>query len=134
MMFIRRQCRRQRFQQDGYRGSVSHTTLFRNAFSGKHEDSNKTGNIKHDLCRFHTITVIGNVLGNPEWPRDTIGRYEMTEYQDIRATGDLPAGISQYGNNHYSETNPPSNGDSGGLDQRLRKHSCDGEILITRIT
>jgi chitodextrinase len=112
------------FQQDGYHGSVSHTTLFRNAFSGKHEDSNKTGNIKLiDLCRFsYYHNVIGNVLGNPEWPRDTIGRYEMTGIPGYTAQPVIyRLGYPNMGNNHYSETNPPSNGDSGGLDPKVKE-------------
>jgi hypothetical protein len=110
-------------QQDGYHGSVSHITYFRNWFSGQHVQANRTGNIKlMDLCRFsYYHNVIGNVLGNPNWPRTTTGRYEMTGSPDYTAQSVIyRLGYPNMGNNGYSTTNPPSNADTGGLDPKVK--------------
>jgi hypothetical protein len=111
------------FQQDGYHGSVSHVTYFRNWFSGQHVEPNRTGNIKTvDLCRFsYYHNVVGNVLGNPDWPRTTIGAYEMTGQPDYLAQSVIyRLGYPNMGNNGYSDTNPPNNPDDGGLDPKVR--------------
>jgi hypothetical protein len=65
------------FISDGYHGSSSHFTLFRNAFTGKHVDPAKTGNRKPvDLTRYsYYSNVVGNVLGDASW---TPTGYEMT--------------------------------------------------------
>ncbi len=110
-------------QQDGYHGSVSHITYFRNYFSGKHVDPNRTGNVKLiDLCRFsYYHNVIGNVLGNSDWPRNTTGRYEMSGKPDyFQQTVIYRLGYPNMGNNNYSDTNPPGNPDNGGLDPKVK--------------
>jgi hypothetical protein len=107
------------FISDGYHGSSSHYTLFRNWISGQHVDSWRTGNVKLvDLCRFSRYSnVVGNVLGFSGWPRATTGRYEMTGIPGYTAqTCVYRLGYPNVGNNAYSLTNPPTNGDSGGLD------------------
>jgi len=111
-------------QQDGYHGSVSHATYFRNAFSGVHVEAHRTGNIKLiDLCRFsYYHNVVGNVLGSPSWPRTTTGRYEMTGQPDYTAQSVIyRLGYPNMGNNAYSAVNPPSNADSGGLDLKVAR-------------
>jgi hypothetical protein len=110
-------------QQDGYHGSVSHVTYFRNHFSGVHVQAYRTGNIKlMDLCRYsYYHNAIGNVLGSINWPRATTGRYEMTgmpDYTQQAVTYRL--GYPNMGNNGYSLTNPPSNADDGGLDPKVK--------------
>jgi hypothetical protein len=110
-------------QQDGYHGSVSHVTYFRNHFTGKHVEAHRTGNIKLiDLGRFsYYHNVVGNVLGTPEWPRDTTGRYEMTgkpAYTEQAVIYRL--GYPNMGNNYYSDRNPPSDPDDGGHDPRVK--------------
>jgi hypothetical protein len=74
------------FQNDGYHGSTSHITLFRNWLSGQHVEPNRTGNIKTtDLTRFsYYHNVVGNVLGSESWPA-AIGEYEMTGQPDYLA-------------------------------------------------
>jgi hypothetical protein len=111
------------FQNDGYHGSTSHITLFRNWFSGRHVDANRTGNIKTvDLTRFsYYHNVVGNVLGNPDWPRTTTGRYEMTGQPGYTEQSVIyRLGYPNMGNNGYSSTNPPSNADDGGLDPKVK--------------
>lgn len=110
-------------QQDGYHGSVSHITYFRNYFSGRHVQTNRTGNIKLiDLCRFsYYHNVIGNVLGNPDWPNTTTGTYEMTGTPDYQQQAVIyRLGYPNMGNNYYSPTNPPSNADDGGYDPKVK--------------
>jgi hypothetical protein len=110
-------------QQDGYHGSVSHITYFRNYFSGRHVQANRTGNIKlMDLCRFsYYHNVVGNVLGSPDWPRTTTGRYEMTGTPDYTQQAVIyRLGYPNMGNNGYSLTNPPGNADNGGLDPKVK--------------
>jgi len=111
--------------QDGYHGSVSHTTYFRNAFSGLHVETHRTGNIKLiDLCRFsYYHNVVGNVLGSPEWPRDTIGQYEMTGNPGYTEQAVIyRLGYPNMGNNWYNPDNPPDNPDDqddAGLDPKV---------------
>jgi hypothetical protein len=107
--------------QDGYHGSVSHTTYFRNYFSGKHVDPRRTGNIKLiDLCRFsYYQNVVGNVLGSEDWPAN--GVYEMTGIPDYVSQPCIyRLGYPNMGNNAYSDTNPPSNANNGGLDSKVK--------------
>jgi hypothetical protein len=108
--------------QDGYHGSVSHATYFRNAFSGVHVEPNRTGNIKLvDLCRFsYYHNVVGNVLGSPAWPRTTTGKYEMTGQPGYTEQAVIyRLGYPNMGNNSYNSVNPPSNADQGGLDPKV---------------
>lgn len=113
------------FQQDGYHGSVSHVTLFRNYFSGVHNDPVRTGNVRLiDLCRFSRYhNIIGNVLGSPAWPRTTTGQYEMTSGMPdyTQAVTIYRLGYPNPGNYWYSKTNPPSDGDAGGRDFRVKE-------------
>jgi hypothetical protein len=111
------------FEQDGYHGSVSHITLFRNHFSGVHAEPHRTGNIKLiDLCRFsYYHNVVGNVLGTPEWPRDTTGRYEMAGKPGYTEQAVIyRLGYPDMGNNAYSDTHPPSDPDDGGHDPKVK--------------
>lgn len=111
--------------QDGYHGSVSHITYFRNAFTGKHVDPNRTGNIKLiDLCRFsYYHNAVGNVLGSEDWPVDTIGRYEMTGNPDyVEQAVIYRLGYPNMGNNWYNPDNPPDHPpdqDDAGLDPKV---------------
>jgi hypothetical protein len=110
-------------QQDGYHGSVSHITYFRNYFSGVHAEANRTGNIKLiDLCRFsYYHNVVGNVLGTPEWPRSTTGRYEMSGTPGYTEQAVIyRLGYPNMGNNGYSTVNPPSDADDGGHDPKVK--------------
>jgi hypothetical protein len=103
---------------------VSHTTYFRNHFSGKHVEAKRNFmNTKlFDLCRFsYYQNVVGNVLGTPDWPRSTIGRYEMIGMPGYtEQTCVYRLGYPNMGNNGYSATNPPSNADDGGLDPKVK--------------
>ena len=55
------------FQNDGYHGSTSHVTLFRNWLSAQHVDANRTGNLKTvSLERFsYYHNVVGKCLRVP---------------------------------------------------------------------
>jgi hypothetical protein len=111
-------------QQDGYHGSVSHVTYFRNAFTGAHVQAWRTGNVKlFDLCRFsYYHNVVGNVLGHPDWPASTTGRYEMTGEPDYTEQAVVyRLGYPNMGNNGFDPVNPPSNGDAGGLDPKVKR-------------
>jgi hypothetical protein len=126
--------------QDGYHGSVSHVTYFRNAFSGQHVEAHRTGNIKLiDLCRFsYYHNVVGNVLGSPDWPRDTIGQYEMTGTPGYTEQAVIyRLGYPNMGNNDFSPDNPPDDPEDGGHDPRvattlLRWGNFDYETNATR--
>ncbi len=65
------------FQSDGYHGSASHQTLFRNYLSGKNSDQNKTGNrIVVDLTRYsYYFNLVGNIFGSSSWAPTS---YEMS--------------------------------------------------------
>ena len=58
-----------RFQNDGYHGSTSHQTLFRNHINGVRSDLVPTSTRRCvDLCRgsyYHT--AVGNIIGDPSW-------------------------------------------------------------------
>ena len=114
-------------QQDGYHGSVSHTTYFRNHFSGKHVEPRRDyKNTKLiDLCRkSYYQNVVGNVLGAPDWPRTTTGRYEMSGNPDYVAQACIyRLGYPNMGNNWYNPANTPTNPadpDQGGLDAKVK--------------
>jgi hypothetical protein len=111
------------WQSDGYHGSLSHSTLFRNWFSGQHVEANRTGNIKLvDLGRFtYYHNVVGNVLGFPGWPRTTIGQYEMTGTPGYTEQAVIyRLGYPNPGNNDYNPSNLPSNAEEGGLDPKVK--------------
>lgn len=57
----------QRFQNDGYHGSTSHTLLFRNNIHGLRDGASGVRRLI-DLCRgsyYHTL--VGNVIGDSSW-------------------------------------------------------------------
>lgn len=91
------------WQSDGYHGSASHQTLFRNWFNGM--STNSPHNRKMvDLCRAsYGFNVVGNVLGDPSW--SSAGQYEMTgnpaTYSDTGCIYRL--GYPSIGNNSYTE-------------------------------
>ena len=64
---------------DGYHGSVSHVTLFRNWLSGKHVNPVRVNNVKPvDIMRFsYYSNVVGNVLGHPDWHDAANEVYQM---------------------------------------------------------
>ncbi|MBP7119023.1 peptidoglycan-binding protein, partial [Candidatus Woesebacteria bacterium] len=89
------------FQSDGYHGSASHQTLFRNYLSGKHVDPNRTGNrMVIDLTRYsYYFNLIGNILGSSEW---TPTFYEMTGVPLYPQTQTIyRLGYPNMGNNGY---------------------------------
>ena len=69
------------------------------------------------VCRFsYYQNVVGNVLGNSEWPRTTTGRYEMTGHPEYTEQSVIyRLGYPNMGNNAYSLTNPPGDPGKGGL-------------------
>jgi len=110
----------QGIQNDGYHGSGSHQTFFRNHFHGLNPSF--TANRKMvDLCRFsYYHNVVGNVLGDPSW---TARSYEMTGTPSVTATI-YRLGYPHMGNNGFVDGQPPQGtGDSdgsGGLDPKVR--------------
>jgi hypothetical protein len=69
----------EQFQNDGYHGSGSHNTLFRNWVNGLHP-ANSANRKMVDLCRWsYYHNTVGNVLGAPAW---TPAAYEMTGEPD----------------------------------------------------
>src|SRR5262249_9016840 len=95
------------FQNDGYHGSGSHITVFRNLFNGIDPFSQLSTNRKPvDLCRFSYFhNVVGNVLGDPSW---TPQEYEMSaalaEYTDPVI---YRLGFPNVGNDAFVTGNPP---------------------------
>ena len=78
-----------RFQNDGYHGSGSHNTIFRNWFNGLHPSFTMERQIV-DLCRgsyYHN--VVGNVLGASSW--------DPTAYQMTGSPGHSSSYIYQLG-------------------------------------
>ena len=58
----------QGLQSDGYHGSISHQTIFRNAFTGVNSQGYVYNRKLIDLTRFaYYHNIIGNVLGDPSW-------------------------------------------------------------------
>ncbi len=111
------------YQSDGYHGSASHMTLFRNSLTGQHVEAKRTGNVKTiDLCRYsYHFNIVGNVLGNPEWPSKGNGAYEMTGQPGYEVqTVIYRLGYPNMGNNGFHATNPPSNNDQGGYDPTVK--------------
>ena len=71
----------EQWQNDGYHGSGSHQTLFRNWFHGLHP-TNTQNRKMIDLCRAsYYQNVVGNVLGDTSW---NPASYEMTGEPDVR--------------------------------------------------
>jgi PKD repeat protein len=72
----------QRFQNDGYHGSTSHTTLFRNHVTGVSASvPSPTNRRLIDLCRgsyFHN--VVGNIIGDASW---TPSEYEYAPGEPV---------------------------------------------------
>jgi hypothetical protein len=104
-------------QSDGYHGSGSHQTIYRNWFNGLHPyyASNRK---MIDLDRFtYYCNVSGNVLGDASW---TPAEYEMTGSPGYTNSVIYRLGYPNMGNNGYSATNPPSNADAGGLDPKVK--------------
>jgi len=65
----------EQFQSDGYHGSASHNTLFRNWFNGLHP-TNTINRKMIDLGRAsYYFNVVGNILGDSSW---TPNAYEMS--------------------------------------------------------
>lgn len=92
-------------QSDGYFGSASETTVFRNWLTGTHPTL--TLNRKSvDICRWsRNFNVVGNVLGVPAWP----GGYQTyTNNFTYRFPTIYRLGYPNMGNNSYTGTNPPS--------------------------
>lgn len=112
------------FQVDGYWGSASHSTLFRNKFDGLSALAGMTGNRKMiDLDRFtRYYNVIGNVLGDSSW---TPASYEMSGNPDYYSDPVIyRLGYPYMGNNGYTAGNPPQgptgDGNNAGLDPAVK--------------
>lgn len=95
------------FQADGYHGSASHQTVFRNWFHGM-----STNSVHHrmpiDLPRAeYYFNVVGNVLGWT-WATNTSVEYEMTgEPQWYNDTGCIyRLGYPNMGNNSLKDVSP----------------------------
>jgi hypothetical protein len=91
------------FQADGYHGSVSHQTVFRNWFHGS--STNATQYRKTiDLCRAsYYFNVVGNVLGST-WSTNSSASYEMTGQPSYTAQPCIyRLGYPNMGNNSYDE-------------------------------
>jgi hypothetical protein len=104
---------------DGYHGSASHHTIFRNHFNGVDAGSLTLRRIMIDLCRFsHYFNVIGNVLGDSTWAATS---YEMAGQNDA---GSPPViyrlGYPNMGNNGYYPANLPNVWLEGGPDANVR--------------
>jgi hypothetical protein len=97
----------QTFTSDGYYGSASHTTLFRNAFSGLPAPSPwNDWPMAVNLCRWaYYYNIVGNVLGSSGYSASY-----TTEVADYSALTPViyRLGYPNVGNSWYSGTNPPS--------------------------
>ena len=100
------------FISDGYYGSASHNTVFRNWFHATHPTF--TRNLKAiGLNRWSTyFNIVGNVLGSSTFPPSPAGLYE-TEVPDVNSSTRLiyQMGYPNLGNNFHSgifqPTDPP---------------------------
>ena len=119
------------FQSDGYYGSASHITVFRNHFSGVHPGGLTQHRICVDLTHWSTyFNIVGNVLGVSGWkdslPTRRSGDYSST---DKGYAGHLPViyrfGFPNMGNNDYTEvsTNPTT----------ARMNDLDDNVLATTL-
>jgi peptidoglycan hydrolase-like protein with peptidoglycan-binding domain len=90
-------------QSDGYHGSASHQTLFRNWFSAKHTDAARTGNrIAVDLTRYsYYHNIVGNILGDPSWTPTWYEMAGMPTYPQTQSIYRL--GYPNVGNNGYCQ-------------------------------
>jgi len=108
----------QQFQNDGYHGSCSHQTIFRNWFHGLHP-TYSTNRKMIDLTRWsYYHNVVGNVLGDASWtPND----YEMTGIQSYDPSVIYRLGYPNMGNNAYDPSAAPPVDKSGqGLDPKVK--------------
>lgn len=64
-----------RFQNDGYHGSGSHNTLFRNCFNGLHPSFTMERQIVDLVRGSYYHNVVGNIIGDASWNPTA---YEMT--------------------------------------------------------
>lgn len=114
------------FQSDGYYGSASHITVFRNYFSGMHPE----GLTYHRLCIDLThwsdyFNVAGNVLGVPGWQTPTnggnAGIYSTTNSNYSYLTPAIYRfGFPSMGNNNYtSASTNPASADLNDLDYQV---------------
>ena len=93
----------EQFQNDGYHGSGSHETLFRNWFHGLHP-TNTLNRKMIDLCRgsyYHN--VVGNVLGDSSWHPSA---YEMAGEQGYDYPVIYRLGYPNVMNNGYDAAVP----------------------------
>jgi hypothetical protein len=108
------------FQSDGYFGSASHNTVFRNWFSGAHPKLTQ-GLRAVALSRWsYYFNVVGNVLGDASFPAPPAGLLstEANGYSYLtRVIYQL--GYPHMGNNSYSGVNPPHSG-KDALDTRVK--------------
>ncbi len=108
------------FQSDGYFGSASHNTVFRNWFSAAHPKLTQ-GLRAVALSRWsYFFNVVGNVLGDPSFPAPPAGLFttEANSYSYLtRVIYQL--GYPHMGNNSYSGVNPPDTG-KDALDTRVQ--------------
>jgi PKD repeat protein len=89
----------EQWQNDGYHGSGSHQTLFRNWFHGLHPTAT-TNRKMIDICRagyYHNI--VGNVLGAASWNPVV---YEMTGQQDYSQSCIYRLGYANMTDNDYA--------------------------------
>jgi hypothetical protein len=93
----------EQFQNDGYHGSCSHQTLFRNNFHGKHP-INILNRKMIDLGRasyYHN--VVGNILGDSSWNSSA---YEMVGEQGYDYPVIYRLGYPNMGNNGLTTDDP----------------------------
>jgi hypothetical protein len=107
------------FQSDGYHGSASHDTLYRNYFHGMNEGGVTENSKCVDLCRWTlNYTLIGNVLGT-----DVNKIYDQTQDNYSYSTPVLYRfGYPNMGNNGYTTTTsspPTSTSDTQARDLRV---------------
>lgn len=113
----------QGIQNDGYHGSGSHDTIFRNYFHGVGVTYN-TIRKPIDLARYsYYHNVVGNVLGHSSW---TAAAYEMTGSPPTASNYIYRLGYPLMGSNSYTSGNAPygtgsnPNDGSAGLDAKVR--------------
>lgn len=109
-----------KYQDDGYHGSSSHNTLFRNHFHGVSPDSS-WNRIMVDLCRYaRYYNVIGNVLGDSSW---TPNRYEMTGEPNYENTQEIyRLGYPNQGNNSLQASNCGDQDFDSGVKTTMVRH------------
>lgn len=97
------------FQSDGYFGSGSHGTLFRNHFRAEHPKFT-TNRKAISLNRWsYYYNVVGNVLGTPSFP-DT-GHYDINVPYNYSTSVIYQLGYPNMGNNGFTGYRPPSTSD-----------------------